>query len=239
MATATKTAPKRVNLKEVEKGDVFSEISHYIYEGSIGDRFAFKHLESGEVINLDKKYVENLLVTADQFHQEIEVGKEDKYWTEAQITAAVTAKVLSANHTVRVGDVRVPGIRSIWSDIYSSDVLTVCYTKQGKNLSKKKYSELLAAQETEALAIIERAKASKKNTTEAAKEALKFIQSNPISDFEEGEERTLRGYKIQFNSPTGFYDVIDMDITDANNVRKVNINEIKWLVLHGVKYVVV
>ena len=51
-------------------------------------------------------------------------------------------------------------------------------------------------------------------------------------------ERVLRGFKIQFESRDGRHDCIDMDIEDANNVRPVNINTIKWIILGGTKYVV-
>lgn len=34
------------------------------------------------------------------------------------------------------------------------------------------------------------------------------------------------------------YNCIDMDIEDANNVRPVNINTIRWIILGGTKYVV-
>lgn len=57
----------------------------------------------------------------------------------------------------------------------------------------------------------------------------------------EGEDRVLRGYKIQFESRDGRYDCVDMDITKTNKesgVRPVNINTIKYLIFDGVKYVV-
>ena len=72
-------------------------------------------------------------------------------------------------------------------------------------------------------------------------DAFKQIQETPILSIEKGDERVLRGYKVQFASTNGFYDVVDMDITDDGkgaNLRKVNINEIKWLVVDGIRYVV-
>lgn len=59
--------------------------------------------------------------------------------------------------------------------------------------------------------------------------------------YEEGEDRVLRGYKIQFESRDGRYDCVDMDIvrTDKESgIRPVNINTIKYLIFDGVKYVV-
>lgn len=63
--------------------------------------------------------------------------------------------------------------------------------------------------------------------------------NNPISKIVEGEDRVLRGYKIQFESRDGKYQCIDMDIEDSeNNVRLVNINTIKWLIIDNTKYIV-
>lgn len=62
--------------------------------------------------------------------------------------------------------------------------------------------------------------------------------TNPVLPYEEGEDRVLRGYKIQFESRDGRYDCVDMDIvrTDKESgIRPVNINTIKWLIFNGVK----
>ncbi len=75
----------------------------------------------------------------------------------------------------------------------------------------------------------------------AYKEALEHIQNNPIKDFIEGEDRVLRGYKMQFVSRDGKYKCLDMDIernSKEDGIRLVNINTIKALVFNGVKYVV-
>lgn len=57
----------------------------------------------------------------------------------------------------------------------------------------------------------------------------------------EGEDRVLRGYKMQFVSRDGKYKCLDMDIernSKEDGVRLVNINTIKQLIFNGVKYVV-
>ena len=62
-----------------------------------------------------------------------------------------------------------------------------------------------------------------------------------LTHFESGEDRVLRGYKVQFASRDGRYDCVDMDIvrTDKESgIRPVNINTIKWLIFNGVKYIV-
>lgn len=39
----------KVNLKEIEVGDVFSEESHYVVEKIAKDGITFRHLESGKL----------------------------------------------------------------------------------------------------------------------------------------------------------------------------------------------
>lgn len=234
MNTQTEVVKKPINLNEIETGDVFSEESHYVYLGQENGKRQFKHLESGQKVNLDDRYVAELLQTADQYTEEVEVGVEDKHWTQKQIDEAKKKGLLEIDSTVREGDVKLKGIRSLWTDIHSTQVFSVCFNKKGKELTKKAYNAAKEAQIAHALTNI----SSGKVTLE---EAFKEIQENPIFPTEKGEERVLRGYKVQFSSTNGFYDVIDMDIEDdgkGSNLRKVNINEINWLVVRGVKYIV-
>jgi hypothetical protein len=204
-------------IKDIKQGDVFSEISRYQFIKADNKSYKFKHLESGNTISLDEKYVENLLTTADQYDKEIKVTKED-----------------SKDGTKK-------GIRSIFEEIYDGQVFTVCFRKQDTPLSAKKIKELRDAQITEALSKIEKAQKGKTGVANIAKSVLEEIQNNPILPIELGEERVLRGYKIQFSSRDGKYNCIDMDIDskkEGDNVRPVNIVTILWLVYKGVKYVV-
>ena len=205
-----------VNLKEIQIGDVFSEESHYVVTEVTKDSIKFNHLESGREVKLSNEYVKNLLNTSDQYEKEIKVGKEDK----------------------KDG---TPGIRSIFESIKSSEVFTVVFKKQGKAKTKKQLNEEKAAQREEAIALIDNAKKSKKSMAEAYKIALEMIQNNPILDTIEGEDRVLRGFKMQFVSRDGKYRCMDMDIkrTDKETgERLVNINTISVLVYNGVRYVV-
>ena len=232
-----------VKLSEMEVGDVFSEESHYIYlgtkngvdgNGNIIPNYQFRHLESNQTINLDSKYVSELLLTADQYGEEVTVGREDKHWTQKQIDEAKKKSQLEADSIVRDGDIKLKGIRNIWADIHTTKVFSVCFDKKGKELTKKAFTAAKEKQIQDALANI----SSGKVTLE---DAFKQIQETPILSIEKGDERVLRGYKVQFASTNGFYDVVDMDITDDGkgaNLRKVNINEIKWLVVDGIRYVV-
>lgn len=93
----------------------------------------------------------------------------------------------------------------------------------------------------EAIALIDKAKRQKKSMAVAYKEALEFIQNNPVKDYIEGEDRVLRGYKMQFVSRDGKYKCMDMDIKRTGKEtgeRYVNINTISHLIYNGVKYVV-
>lgn len=204
----------KVNLKEIELGDVFSEESHYVVEKINKDSVEFKHLESGKTVKLSNEYVQGMLNTSDQYQKEFKVGREDK----------------------KDG---TPGIRTIFESIKSSEVFTVVFKKQDKPKTKKAIEEERMAQRNEALAIIDKAKKAKKSMAIAYKEALELIQNNPIKDVITGEDRVLRGYKMQFVSRDGKYKCMDMDIEKTDKEtgeRLVNINTISQLIYNGVKY---
>ena len=206
----------KVNIKEIEVGDIFSEESHYVVNKVAKDKVEFLHLESGKKVSLSNEYVANLLNTSDQYDNEVKVGKEDK----------------------KDG---TPGIRTIFENIKSSEVFTVVFKKQDKPKTKKAVEAEKETQRNEAVAIIDKAKKAKKSMATAYKEALEFIQNNPIKDYIEGEERVLRGYKMQFVSRDGKYRCIDMDITRTDKEtgeRLVNINTISQLIYNGTKYIV-
>lgn len=206
----------KVNLKEIQVGDVFSEESHYVVKAINKDGIVFSHLESNHDVTLSNNYIKELLNTSDQYDNTIEVGKEDK----------------------KDG---TPGIRTIFEGIKSSEVFTVVFTKQAKAKTKKAIAEEKAAQREAAVALIEKAKKAKKSMANAYAEALAFIQENPILSETPGEERILRGYKLQFTSRDGKYKCLDMDIkrTDKETgERLVNINTISQLIVNGTKYIV-
>lgn len=207
-----------MNSLNVVVGDIFSESSHYKVLNKTHTGISMLHLESNTIVSIGNTYFENLLTSGDQIQTTIEVGKEDK----------------------KDG---TKGIRSIWEDIHSRDVFTVCFKKQDEPLSKKKLEELKTKQITDAVSEIEKTAKEKKGVANKATEVLSKIQNNPILPFTEGELRILRGYKIQFTSRDGRYDCIDIDLigTDGNSdkaIRPININTLQWLIYHGVKYIV-
>lgn len=234
--------PTKIVIKEVDVDHLFSEISHFKFlrHSQVGGEPAmtFMHLETQDEVTLDHRYVAENLLTADQYHKEVIVGKEDKLWTQKQINEAAADTDAVGIAFPRVGDVRVKGIRSIWEELGTAHVFAVCYETQGRELSESAYEGLKNNQIALALERIEKAKKNKDGVAKAAEQVLREVQLNPVNRWEKGEDRVLRGYKIQFTSRDGRYNCVDVDIKDAHNIRPVNINTIKWLVYNGVRYVV-
>lgn len=202
-------------INSLKVGDIISESSHYKVL-SIGTNVDLYHQESGETVTIDKGYLQRYTNSGDEYEEEIEVTKEDK----------------------RDG---TPGIRTIFEGIHSGQVFTVCFKKQDKPKSAKQFKAEVDELATQISQEIDQVKASKKGVAEWAKKTLYALMQNPISKIEEGEDRVLRGYKIQFESRDGRYNCIDMDIerTDKEEgIRPVNITTIKWLIYNGKKYVV-
>lgn len=205
-----------VNTDKLKVGDILSESSHYIVNRISGLRIWLTHYESGEEVEIGKSYIEKYTNSGDEFNEVVEVTKEDK----------------------RDG---TPGIRSIFERIHSNQVFTVCFKKQDRSKSNKKLNEEINCLVNKFSDDIDRVKANKKGVTEKAKQLITELINKPILPYEEGEDRVLRGYKIQFESRDGRYDCIDMDIEKTekeSGIRPVNINTIRYLIFNGVKYIV-
>ena len=205
-----------INLSEVRVGDIFSEASHYSVKEVKEGEILFHHLESGKEVTLSNSYIKSILNTCDQYEKEEEVTLEDR----------------------KDG---TPGIRTIFENIGSATVFTVVFKKQAKAKTKKAIAEEKEAVINTAQELINRARRQKKSMAAAYIEALKYVQDNPVSEETPGEERVLRGYKIQFSSRDGRYNCRDMDIEVTSKeagIRPVNINTISELIYNGVKYIV-
>lgn len=204
-------------IQNIKVGDVLSETSHYkITEDRDSIEVACIHIESGDIVHIGQDYVKKYCQSADEYSEVVEITKEDK---------------LDGT----------PGIRSIFEGIHSSEVFTVVFKKQDKKKTKKQIKEEQEKQIQDAIALIEKAKSQKKSMAVAYAEALTFIQQNPVKDYIEGESRTLRGYKVQFQSRDGRYNCVDMDIEKTekeSGIRPVNILTIESLIYKGIKYVV-
>lgn len=200
-------------IKSFKVGDVLSESSHYVVTGIYGNDTVLKHQESGDSVHINKMYIEKYLESADEVINEVKVTKEDK----------------------KDGTL---GIRSIFEGIHGSQVFTVCFKKQDTPKSQRKLNAEIATLISDFSKEIDTIQKNKKGVADAAKKFAEELIKNPILPYEEGEDRVLRGFKIQFGSRDGRYNCIDMDIEDTNNVRPVNINTIRWIILGGTKYVV-
>ena len=200
-------------IKQLKVGDVLSESSHYVVQNIAGSVVYVKHYESGDTVRLGNEYIEGYVESADEVVEEVKVTKEDK----------------------RDG---TKGIRSIFEGIHTSQVFTVCFKKQDKPKSKRKLQEEIDAIVEQFSNSIDTVKNNKKGVANAAKNLITELVNNPVLPYEEGEDRVLRGYKIQFESRDGRYNCIDMDIDGEDNIRPVNINTLKWLQIGGTKYIV-
>ena len=205
-----------INTDKIKTGDVFYEESHYILQSKYDNELNFKHLESNTNVTIQKDYVERLLKSADQYDIVKEVTKED----------------------AKDG---TPGIRTIFEGIHSGQVFTVTFKKQDTVKSTRKFKEEVNAIADKVCKEIDKVKNSKKGVAEWAKQTIYALMNNPISKIEEGEMRTLRGYKLQFNSRDGKYRCLDVDLEKTEKEtgeRFVNINTIESLIYNGVKYIV-
>lgn len=203
-------------INQLKQGSIISESSHYIVNKVSNSTAWLTHFESGEEVQIGMSYLKHYTDSADFYNEEVKVTKEDK----------------------KDGTL---GIRSIWENIHSGQVFTVCFKKQNKPKSQKKLnteiSNLIESFSNE----IDNVNNNKKGVANCAKQLIEELVNNPILPYEEGEERVLRGYKIQFSSRDGRYDCVDMDITKTDKesgIRPVNINTIRYLIYNGVKYVV-
>lgn len=203
-------------VSQLKEGSVISESSHYIINRLSGSTVYLTHFESGEEVQIGIDYLKSYTNSADLYTTEVKVTKGDK----------------------KDGTL---GIRSIWENIHSGQVFTVCFKKQDKPKSKRKLQEEIDAIVEQFSNSIDTVKNNKKGVANAAKNLITELVNDPVLPYEEGEDRVLRGYKIQFESRDGRYDCVDMDIqrTDKENgIRPVNILTIKWLIYNGVKYTV-
>jgi hypothetical protein len=203
-------------INQLKQGSIISESSHYIVNKVSNSTAWLTHFESGEEVQIGMSYLKHYTDSADFYNEEVKVTKEDK----------------------KDGTL---GIRSIWENIHSGQVFTVCFKKQNKPKSQKKLNTEISSLIESFSNEIDNVKNNKKGVANCAKQLIEELVNNPILPYEEGEERVLRGYKIQFSSRVGRYDCVDMDITKTDKesgIRPVNINTIRYLIYNGVKYVV-
>ena len=202
------------DIKQLKEGAVLSENSHYIVQSFNSETAIVKHFENMENTAIGLGYLQKFTNSADLYSKVVKVTREDK----------------------KDGTL---GIRSVWENIHSGQVFTVCFKKQDKPKSQKRLNAEIATLINDFSNQIDTIQKNKKGVADAAKRFAEELIKNPILPYEEGEERILRGFKIQFESRDGRYDCVDMDIEQTereSGVRPVNINTVKWLIYDGVKY---
>lgn len=216
-----------VDGSKLTKGASLSESSHYIFEERIGNSMHLIHLESGDKVQIGATYVEKYLRSADQYDSEVIVGKEDKYWTEKQI-------LTQDDPTIKVGDLKLEGIQTVFQKINSQQVLTVGFYKVPEKLTNKEFKRLRDEQAGTLLEKLEKIASQKKGIKDAAIQAIYEVQDNPIHLYKEPELRVMTGYKLQFVSKNGHYEFFDMV---ENEQRRVNIGTLQWIIYDRVKYI--
>lgn len=176
------------------------------------------------------------------------LSESSHYVVQSIDGSVIHAKHFESGDTVRLGnEVKVTkedkrdgtkGIRSIFEGIHTPQVFTVCFKKQDKPKTKKALQAEIDYLVNQFRTDIDKVKSSKKGVAERAKTLITEFIKELILPYEQGDDRVLRGFKIQFESRDGRYNCIDMDIEGEDNIRPVNINTIKWLQIGGTKYIV-
>lgn len=197
-------------MKKINVGDFLSEQSHYEVVSITPSSANLHHMEADTDVTVSLAYIKELMNSANEFLEERAVTKADK----------------------RDG---TPGIRTIFENISGPEVFTVCFKKQNTPKTKTALNKEKDKRVEAFVEAIEKAKSSKKSISLVAARHFEELIKNPILPYVEGEDRILRGYKIQFQSADGRYQCMDMEIKSP---RPVNINTIKWLIYKGVKYTV-
>ena len=223
--------------KLFKKGHHFSEISHYTYEGPCTQHIgnvSLIHRQGGKRVSLSPQYIEQFCHTGNQWENEVEVNRVDTFWKQSQIDAIDW----TGKEKPSAGDLRAEGIRTIFENIPNKTVFTVIFQKKGKDLSRRAVNKLKKERLEELEAILTKTARHKEGVKDKAIELVSKYLDDPIKTHEEGEMRTLVGYKEQFSSKDGYYQCYDMNLREAPFTRPVNIRTIKELIYKGTRYVV-
>lgn len=241
---------KPTAVEMILESDLFSEVTYYKAICAKSDSsIEFEVIKSdGKALDksaiLSTEYIEKNLISADTYSKVITVGKENKYWTENQIKKLKNIENTDVKYNIdeiRPGDLKQLGMKSLFENI-KNEVFTVVFKTKNTEKSKKEYDEEIKKKQTEILEIIDVQRKKRKSISEALLPKLDELIKNPPLPYKEGKLRTLRGFKTNgYKINDGLYLVYDLDITlgiDGNtNIRQVNINEIKELIVNNVKYV--
>lgn len=204
-------------MRDLKKGDLLIEHAVYRVERvganevgvSMVQRQGNKWITLPEQVAIQNKYADEFLLDGVNYDKTVKVTKEDK----------------------KDGTL---GIRSIFENIPPFMPFSVLFTKQDTVLSTKAFKAKQEAQLNECLELVEKAKTSKKSISEAAKEALKRIQENPVTPIVPGEDRVLVGFKLNNETRDGRYECVDFNLLE---MRPVTITAIKEVVVNNTRYI--
>lgn len=104
--------------------------------------------------------------------------------------------------------------------------MTVCFFKQDKPKTKKKYKEELAAQ----------AEVVKNDFLNNGISAIETALANPIKDYTPGELRAMIGRHYGVVDDLGRVTFVDMEIKSGMNTRQVDPRTIQYIIVDDVKY---
>lgn len=230
-----------VDLNQMEYGDVFSELSYYVLtaQNPIRESYSFTNLQSGESVQLGGTYVRKYLISSSQYLETVKVGLNDKLWTKNQIDKAEASGEIEKN-SVRVGDVRVPGILTIWSNI-GNKCFKAIFKKKDKDKTKKALKEEKENRVRQFLFAIEEAEVLGNSISAVVERYTTELIENPILPFIEGEDREFHGYKLEHVSKDGKYRCVDLKLDPEDDhskgIRQITVSNIKELVVDNVRYI--
>lgn len=204
----------------MQTGFHYSEVSQYTVIDVDGDRCTVR-MKDGSKAVISTSYLNSFCICANGYDNEVKVGKQDKYWTELQVS-----KMKDNPDGVRAGDLKQEGILTIWNSIPVGSVFTVVFKKADKPKTKK---AIVAEKE----ALVQ--KAQEIMFAQSALAMVEYVMANPVLDYVPGEERKLAGYKLTHKSVDGHYAVMDMD---KGEERQVNAATISRLCYNGMLYTV-
>lgn len=226
-----------IDYNDIRVGDFFTEVGAYQVIETKPESIKVLDLRNGAQVTLSRAYVEASLTSAEQYQQEVFVGKEDTFWTAKKIEAAVASGKIAAG-SVKIGDLETTGIRSIFMSIPTGVAITCCFRKKDTLLSEKAYQNKLSS-------LVETVKSEVMSGTLTLPQALTNCLENPVSRVIPGEMRVMCGYKKEMTSPTSDYTFCDVRIVDASSPtgfksenRTVDLSTMQWIIFNGTKYTV-
>ena len=153
-------------INQLKQGSIISESSHYIVNKVSNSNAWLTHFESGEEVQIGMSYLKHYTDSADFYNEEVKVTKEDK----------------------KDGTL---GIRSIWENIHSGQVFTVCFKKQNKLKSQKKLNTEISSLIESFSNEIDNVKNNKKGVANCAKQLIEELGARSWDGFNESVQ--LRG----------------------------------------------